>query len=372
MAQPQFRLRCYAWLFSSLVVCDTPTSLLLVRCLCRGRCCCLSADVSNGHSNSNAQPIPFLNLLVIKVAPGEDVGGVTRQVVQQLAEDEAARSRHPQGGTSQPIASDAGGGSKKTEMVPVVTNERPPVMVFAILRNGHEGLRGLLKTLAEHAEAFAAEPSVAGAAAVANAWKEFNMMLSYHMRMEDEYFFGLLDSMFDGRAAKEGFRDEHVEDHKLLQATGAVIEAAGSAPSAATAKAALDAIVSYQAHHEEHLVHEENVMMPLTAKVDPPQIRPGMLHKYLMLDFDATLAAIPLNVREMARRNPYASFVMLVWAVQRVLTPEQYARLLPGIREAAGEKWGQLEQDGCGEPGKFKQADADALVASGIVVGGSA
>jgi hypothetical protein len=256
------------------------------------------------------------------------------------------------------------------EPKPAPSATAPSVMVFAVLRNGHEGLRGLLKTLAERAELCAAAPSAASAAALGDAWKDFNIMLGYHMAMEDRYVFSLLDTMFDGVSSKEGFGDEHAEDVKLVQTTGAAIEATGAAPlSADTAKAALDAIVAYQAHHEAHLLHEENVMMPLTVKVDPAVIRPAIIHKFLTLDFAATLAAIPLNVREMARRNPYSSFVMLVWAVQRCLTPAQYAQLLPGIREAAGEeKWAQLEKDGCGNPGKFTQADEDALAASGVVM----
>jgi hypothetical protein len=191
------------------------------------------------------------------------------------------------------------------------------------------------------------------------------------MAMEDQVVFGMLDFMFDSVITREGLRDEHVHDFTLLQATGAAIEEVQTSPSSLEkAQAALDAITAYEAHQEQHLVHEETVMMPLTAKVDPPAIRPGVIHKLLTLDFEATRAAVPLNVREMAQRGPHASLAMLVRAVQRCLTPAQYEQLLPGIREAAGEeKWARLERDdGCGGLGKFTQADDDALAAlSGVV-----
>ena len=238
----------------------------------------------------------------------------------------------------------------------------PNVMVFAVMRNGHEGVRGLLLTLVDAAAAATGSPKAANAQAVASAWKELREFIDVHMRTENELFFPLLDSQFDGVVTKEGLLDEHVSDSKEQAELTAVIDALVANPSAESAAAAKAKVEEFHKHHLKHLEHEEKVMMPLARKLEPKAARPAMVHKLLTLDFEGYLhKIISPNVREMGNRNPYPSTRMLVWALQRSLTAEEYAKVIPVVKEAAGaELWEKLAADGCGNPGKLTQEEIDA------------
>eukprot|EP00750_Incisomonas_marina_P000761 INCI10567.1.p1 GENE.INCI10567.1~~INCI10567.1.p1 ORF type:complete len:268 (-),score=56.17 INCI10567.1:142-945(-) len=239
------------------------------------------------------------------------------------------------------------------------------VRVFAILRNGHEGLRGLLKTLAERATDCVAKPDAESAVTVNQAWENFQVMLKCHMDMEDKVVFPMMDKLFDNIVSNDHLDEEHECDKKLMAETTAAIGALTFNPSLETAKAALDLVLKYQRHHEEHLLHEETLLMPKTVIVNPPEIRPAILHHAMNLDFALTVKSMPLTVAEMAHRNPFASLRMLVLAVQRVLTPEQYAQILPGIKDAAGDLWPKLEREGVAKPGRFSDSDIAVWQAAG-------
>jgi hemerythrin-like domain-containing protein len=250
----------------------------------------------------------------------------------------------------------------------------PPadVVVFALLRNTHEGLRGLLLTLVDACKACVAAPTptIDAAAAVQQAWRDFLTVVRWHGHMEDLAMFPLLNKLFNGVASTEQLPNEHESDMQRQATTQAAFDALTKARNPGTAAAALAAAQSFAASHEEHLVHEEKVMMPLTVKVDPPAWRPGLLHDFLTIDMPAAAAALPLVVREMSNRNPFPSTRMLVQAVQRVCTPEEYAVLMPLMRVAAGATWGQLYADGCFAPGRLTQADLEVHAAQKAAVFG--
>ncbi|HXD49927.1 MAG TPA: hemerythrin domain-containing protein [Gemmatimonadaceae bacterium] len=144
----------------------------------------------------------------------------------------------------------------------IAMNE-PEVSVPAVMRNYHEVLRNdLAKVLAPLADAADVE-------GFARAWDDDVRAIAVHAAMEDGVagagrgITSMLDQYFDGAAGAATFRDEHVREHAM--------EAAVAAALPAGADAMRHAFADYRAMAEAHLKHEEDVMMPLVARLPQPK-----------------------------------------------------------------------------------------------------
>ncbi len=209
----------------------------------------------------------------------------------------------------------------------------PEVSVPAVMRNYHEVLRNdLEKVLAPLAEA----GDVAG---FSSAWADYRAAIGVHAAMEDGVegsgggSTAMLDHYFDGAAGSAVFRAEHVQEHALQGTVPAANEQASDAVRAAFGK--------YRVAAEAHLKHEEDVMVPLVIRLPQPKapkfaqwcLSAGIAHG----GFDQFVAH---GVRSLATygsaKNPPA-IATRVWvhALKTVCTPEQWARYLPIVRDAA-------------------------------------
>lgn len=100
----------------------------------------------------------------------------------------------------------------------VSTSEKPKPLVFAIMRNGHEVIRGAQRDMAE----MIYNGDLKGAI---DMWEKHNRWMFIHMTMEEGLpdkvgqtpmgMFRLLDSKFSGIADDAGLSALHVELHKL-------------------------------------------------------------------------------------------------------------------------------------------------------------
>lgn len=209
----------------------------------------------------------------------------------------------------------------------------PDVSVPAFMRNYHEVLRNdLARVLAPLADA----GDVAGFAV---AWEDYTRAIAVHAAMEDGVegtgggLVAMLDRFFDGAAGVARFRSEHQRDH-IMQSAVADAVAAGST-------SIRDVFGDYRAAAEAHLKHEEDVMMPLVARLPQPKaalfaswcLAAGAAHT----DFDrhVTHGVESLAAHGSTRNTPAGATRVYLHSLKSVCTPAQWSRCLQLARDAA-------------------------------------
>ena len=211
----------------------------------------------------------------------------------------------------------------------------PEVSVPAVMRNYHEVLRNdLAKVLAPLAEA----GDLAGFAA---AWQGYVQAIEVHAAMEDGVegagggITTMLDQLFDGAVNAALFRAEHADEHELQDAVTRAIPLG--------AAALRDAWGPYRACAEAHVQHEEDVMMPLVARL-PQQGRAALFAQWCVWagmahgGFDTFVAhgVASLAAFGSTKNSPAGATRVFAHSLKTVCTPAQWADLLPVVRSAAG------------------------------------
>jgi len=209
----------------------------------------------------------------------------------------------------------------------------PEVSVPAVMRNYHEVLRNdLAKVLTPLAE-------VGDLERFATAWKGYTRAIAVHAAMEDGVqgagggSAATLDHYFDGAAGAAMFKAEHLDEHAMQAAvTSAIPNGAAAVHSAFTA---------YRSFAEAHLKHEEDIMMPLVARLPAPKaplfaqwcVSAGIAHG----GFEHFIAhgVRSLATYGSAKNTPVGATRVFVHALKTVCTPAQWARYLPVARGAA-------------------------------------
>jgi len=145
--------------------------------------------------------------------------------------------------------------------------EKPRPMIFALMRNGHEVIRGGHKNL----QAALEEEDFDKAKGI---YEKNKMWQELHAKMEDGIdggktspigMFALLDKHFDGAASNEGLDKEH---QKLEEAEHALEKAFQvSWFSGGNLDAAKKAFEKFDEENLAHLKKEEDLMMPLVGKM---------------------------------------------------------------------------------------------------------
>lgn len=209
----------------------------------------------------------------------------------------------------------------------------PEVSVPAVMRNYHEVLRNdLSKVLGPMAEA-------GDLAGFAPAWTAYTGAIAVHAAMEDGVegagggSAAMLDHYFDGAADAQMFYDEHVEEHAMQRA---VTDALPQGVNAVRA-----AFGAYRVFAEAHLLHEENIMMPLVVRLPPPKaplfatwcVSAGIAHG----GFDHFVAhgVRSLATHGSARNTPVGATRVFLHSLKTVCTPAQWAQYGAVARSAA-------------------------------------
>jgi hypothetical protein len=211
----------------------------------------------------------------------------------------------------------------------------PEVSIPAVMRNYHEVLRNdLAKVLAPLADA----GDVAG---FASAWQVYVGAIGVHAAMEDGVdgagggITRMLDLYFDGAVNAALFRAEHADEHELQDAVTRALPQGGAALR--------DAWGAYRACAEAHLQHEEDVMMPLVARL-PQEGKAGLFAEWCVSagmahgGFDTFVAhgVASLAAFGSTKNSPAGATRVFVHSLKTVCTPAQWALLLPTVRSAAG------------------------------------
>lgn len=222
---------------------------------------------------------------------------------------------------------------KKQEEVPV---EKPKPMVFALMRNGHEVIRGTVREVEDYLEAGDVEQAIMS---YTNLMKWMNL----HLRMEEGNrdgvtpmgFFAVLDQKFDNIATKEGLRDEHDDIDKLEQS----MEEAVGTKDLEKIKQTFEA---FKTANEDHLKKEESVMMKkvMEMKKNGENMKEIMIEELLATIIDDE--EFPFFVKhancildKFDDGNPKARvFDHALWAVA---TPEQWQQWKLWIEESLPE-----------------------------------
>lgn len=209
----------------------------------------------------------------------------------------------------------------------------PEVSVPAVMRNYHEVLRNdLAKVLAPLAEA-------GQLLAFAPAWRAYQVAIAVHAAMEDGVegagggSAAMLDHYFEGAAGAAMFKAEHEGEHAMQAAVTDAIPRG--------AEAVRGAFAAYRAFAEAHLRHEEDIMMPLVARLPQPKaplfakwcVSAGIAHG----GFEHFVAhgVQSLATHGSAKNTPAGATRVFVHALKTVCTPAQWAQYLPVARSAA-------------------------------------
>ena len=203
----------------------------------------------------------------------------------------------------------------------------------AVMRNYHEVLRNdLCKVLTPLSEA-------GDVAAFSAAWKAYTAAIAVHAAMEDGVAgagggsVAMLDLHFNGAAGQAMFKEEHVQEHAMQHAVTDAL-----AQSAATVRTAFAA---YRVVAEAHLQHEEDIMMPLVARLPSPKA-PLFAHWCLSAGiahggFEHFVAhgVKSLATHGSAKNTPVGATRVFVHALKAVCTPAQWEQYRPVARHAA-------------------------------------
>jgi len=216
--------------------------------------------------------------------------------------------------------------------------EPPKPMPFAIMRNAHEALRASIRLQEQKLAA-------GDGSGFREEWQCFQRALAVHMAMEDDSMFDLLDGVGAGAITSANLPAEHVEDSRLAAAVDVAIEATDSS----TLRAAWSA---WKDDHLHHLVHEEEVMMPLTMKTGAtPEARARVVHDRLLRpserlpNFDWYIGWVVRMLSEFGSAGQPANVATRVfaWGLQHACSPDQWTRLRPIVeRNCTPAIWAEL------------------------------
>lgn len=148
-------------------------------------------------------------------------------------------------------------------------NDQP--IGFAILRNSHESMRSAINDMTTSLQ------SDEDLAKFSDLWKAYRASLAVHLMMEEEGMEPFMDRLFDGVSSKSVIPELHKKDKVLALH---VEEALQKKDRAAT----LQAYEAWRQVHEDHMLQEEKVWMPLVPKTAPtPQERNLLVHTEIFM-----------------------------------------------------------------------------------------
>ncbi|MCO4747246.1 MAG: hemerythrin domain-containing protein [Proteobacteria bacterium] len=224
------------------------------------------------------------------------------------------------------------------------------VRPFAFMRLTHEGIRAGLAEVGAALETLEAEPNLAHRQSLHDTMEALCRVIHVHADIEEDGFFPLLDSQFANAAGNAGFAKEHVEEDACHDRVRAAIEGLAD-PTDASARGVLrEAVAVWLASCEAHLLHEEEVMMPLTQKVHATQEgRAAAVGKIIASvpeeQVDGTL--LPYVLERLEKTKPFGPLRMFVEATRMSMGPDRFARAAPVVRtHLSAEAVGKLESLG--------------------------
>lgn len=222
---------------------------------------------------------------------------------------------------------------------PVVTPF--PVSPFAVMGITHTAIRGWIYQMEE--DCLAAVENWTDQAKLNQTIATVETLLSVintHMQQEDDKFFDAFDNTFSCVAYDEQYREEHDHDEsEQVILTGFLDKLKNPNLTLSVAHEVCSEAYGFASEHEAHLKHEEKVLSPLT-KTFPAGSGPAIVHHVIMVNFNDTYSTFfPTALDQLVKRESLSVVGSYVAGIKRILTPEQYTLVLPGIINACGNMW---------------------------------
>ena len=189
-----------------------------------------------------------------------------------------------------------------------------------------------------------------------NEWRNLQRALNMHMILENNGFFQLLDSVGNSAVSEAGLKDEHKHDVTLQENVDKAI-------SEGDESALKQTFEMWSEDHIKHLIHEEEIMMPIIPKTGKNCVEHGLvINEHLfsaiesMDEFDWTLNWI-LEKLNRANNEGQPADVMVrvfVWGLHYCADNSQWQRWLPIVKNGVSQDlYQQLVNDFCIErPGR--------------------
>ena len=226
--------------------------------------------------------------------------------------------------------------ARRTPSAP--STDRPRPMSFAILRNTHEAFRTSIRLQQQALK-------VGDKASFSAEWQGFKRALAVHMAMEDRTMFALLDEVGTGAIKAARLPDEHVDDERFAARVDPALAAGSPALLYGTWAAWKDV-------HLRHLVHEEEIVTPLTMKTAPtPQARGRIVHERVLTptenlpDFDWSIGWVVRRLSDFGStaQPPHVATRVFAWGLQNACSLRQWRRLRPIVQgNCAPAIWAEL------------------------------
>lgn len=172
-----------------------------------------------------------------------------------------------------------------------------------------------------------------------NEWRNLQRALNMHMHMENNGFFQLLDSIGDSAVSNAGLGNEHTHDLNLQEKVDQAI-------SEQNTSALKEAFQAWSDEHLAHLLHEEEVMMPIIPNAGKTCVEHGqVVHDRLlsaidsMEEFDWTLAWILNKLMNAKTSEPPPELMVrvFVWGLHYSADDKQWQRWLPVVKNNVPE-----------------------------------
>ena len=168
-----------------------------------------------------------------------------------------------------------------------------------------------------------------------NEWRNLQRALNMHMHMENNGFFQLLDSIGNSAVSNARLGDEHTHDLELQEKVDQAI-------SGSDVSALKEAFKAWSDEHLAHLVHEEEIMMPIIPNAGKTCIDHGqVVHDRLLSvidspeEFDWTLGWILNKLMNAKHSEPPPELMVrvFVWGLHYSADDKQWQRWLPIIKD---------------------------------------
>jgi len=225
--------------------------------------------------------------------------------------------------------------------------EAPRPMIFALMRNGHEVLRGAMSSCQ------AALDSPEPLNSFPQRWSEFCKWQAMHTGMEEGVpdvaagLFKVLDDKFEGVATAKGLSGLHTE---MLELEGAVSKAI----AAGDVDACREAYTKFAVENEAHLKAEEGVMEPkVMAMAKAGENMKALMVEQLLpaalagdMTFFVSFAMRTLEAYEAETKDGQPKTRVFAHALKAVATAEQWADWRIAIKDAlSSDKYVALDAE---------------------------
>jgi len=164
------------------------------------------------------------------------------------------------------------------------------------------------------------------------------------------HFFPLLDRRFENAADKAGLWDEHMNDDAQQATIHATLQELEDYLEPAVTERLVAAVRTWTGYCDAHLMHEEEVLMPLTQEVHHTVEGRAEAVRDLIESVpsdDLNVSLLPYVLHQLDANKPFGPLRMFVESLKVSLPVERFEGLDPLLRLALSDR-AVSKLEGCG------------------------